>query len=345
MQKYSLFIGIDISKQTFDACIAWSSQQGSCPHHVFSQDTTGYKKLVRWVNKIASKNASHLGSCPKTSWFVYAEHTGLYGLRLARFLEQEHIPYLFDSPLRINRSLGLKRQKDDQADAQDIARCAMRRDFSQKVRPIPVKCLVKVHALLSLRHRLVRYKAGLQVAAKELIFTTEAPVYQAVENASKAVMDQILEQIKFCEKQIKKLLHADAQLSKLYELVNSVIGIGPIITAYVIVYTNGFTAFDNPKQFNCFMGTAPFKYKSGTSINQKDKVNSMANHKLKALFAMAAVSAVQHDPQIRDFFNRSLERGKEEPWIYNAIKTKLVKRIFAVVRRGTPYVVLDKHLK
>jgi len=59
---------------------------------------------------------------------------------------------------------------------------------------------------------------------------------------------------------------------------------------------------------------------------------------------MAAVTAINHDPQIRAFFKRSLERGKEEPWIYNAIKTKLVKRVFAVVKRGTPYVKLDNHL-
>jgi transposase len=294
--------------------------------------------MVQWVQEAAGQNTK------PSSWFVYGEHTGLYGLGLARFLEQNRIPYLLDSPLRISRSLGLKRQKDDPADAQDIARCAMRRDFGQKVRPIPAMILMKAHTLLSLRHRLVRYRVGLQVAAKELAFAAGPAISQPIEDSTEVVRETIAGQIKECERQIAGLLNCDGGLGRLYGLVKSVVGIGPVITAYLLVYTNGFTAFDNARQFNCFIGTAPFKYRSGTSIRQKDRVNSMANHKLKALFSMAAVTAVNHDPQIRAFFNRSLERGKEEPWIYNAIKAKLVKRVFAVVHRGSPYVVLDKHL-
>ncbi|MEM9885969.1 MAG: IS110 family transposase [Bacteroidota bacterium] len=344
MLKYKIFIGIDISKKWFDACLAWEGQIASCPHIRLEQNEAGFHQLVNWIKKQLCQSDELDAYLSKKYWFVYAEHTGIYGLPLARFFEQQHIPYLFDSPLRINRSLGLKRQKDDGADAQDIARCALRRDFNQKVRPIPAQTLLKIQALLGCRARLVRYQAGLRVACKELIFATQSTIHQPIETSTTTVVKSMNKQIHLIEQQIKQLIEADNELKRLYELVTSVIGIGKIMGAYLLVYTNAFTAFDNPKQFNCFIGTAPFKYQSGTSIKRKEKVNAMANHRLKALFSMSAVTAVNHDPQIRAFFQRSLERGKEEPWIYNAIKTKLVKRVFAVVKRGTPYVKLDKHL-
>lgn len=340
MLKYTLFIGIDISKLTFDACIVWSNQQGNCPHCKFEQNEQGYKKLVQWIKKIAASFCP----CEKKDWFIYAEHTGIYGLRLAQFFELNQIAYLMDSPLRISRSLGLKRQKDDPTDARDIAKCAMRRDFSEKVRPIPAKTLVQVHTLLSLRARLVRYMRGLETASNELAYATDAIIHGAIQDSTNVVAKTMAQQIKTCEKKIEYLLRSEAELNRLYDLVISVVGIGPIITAYMLVYTNGFTAFDNARQFNCFIGTAPFKYQSGTSIKQKDKVNTMANHKLKALFSMGAITAINHDPQIRNFCNESLNRGKEMPWIYNAVKGKLVKRIFAVVQRNSPYVILGKHL-
>jgi transposase len=73
MLKYTLFIGIDISKKTFDACITWSNQKGNCPHQQFDQTEKGFKKLLSWIKKYSDS------FCPseRRQWFVYAEHTGL----------------------------------------------------------------------------------------------------------------------------------------------------------------------------------------------------------------------------------------------------------------------------
>jgi len=206
MPKYKLFIGIDISKLWFDACLAWEGQTNHCPHVRLEQNETGFQQFLKWIKKNLSELDCLDSSCSKQHWFVYAEHTGIYGLPLARFFEQQQIPYLFDSPLRINRSLGLKRQKDDGADAQDIARCALRRDFNQKVRPIPAQTLLKIQALLGCRARLVRYQAGLKVACKELIFATQPSVYQPIEESTTMVTQTMNRQIRLIERQIKQLI-------------------------------------------------------------------------------------------------------------------------------------------
>ena len=40
------------------------------------------------------------------------------------------------------------------------------------------------------------------------------------------------------------------------------------------------------------------------------------------------------------YYNRKKEEGKESGVVLNAIKNKLIQRVFAVVKRGTPYVKL-----
>lgn len=40
-----------------------------------------------------------------------------------------------------------------------------------------------------------------------------------------------------------------------------------MIAATMIVYTNNFTAFEDPRKFNCFAGLAPFSYSSGFPLN------------------------------------------------------------------------------
>ena len=166
---------------------------------------------MQWIKK----NSNSFCPCEKEQWFVYAEHTGLYGMRLAQFLELNNISYLFDSPLRISRSLGLKRQKDDKTDSRDIAKCAMRRDFDEKVRPIPATILVKVQALLSFRARLVRYMRGLQTASKELVFSTESAIHHSVQDSTEIIATKMAQQIKRCEQEIKERLYSDPELKRL----------------------------------------------------------------------------------------------------------------------------------
>ena len=51
-----------------------------------------------------------------------------------------------------------------------------------------------------------------------------------------------------------------------------------------------------------------------------------------------ANSAYRWDPEIKAYYKRKVKEGKHHNLVINAIKCKLVNRIFAVVDRQTPYV-------
>ena len=52
---------------------------------------------------------------------------------------------------------------------------------------------------------------------------------------------------------------------------------------------------------------------------------------------MAAMSAIRHCPELKEYYLRKREEGKGKMTILNAIRNKLLHRIVAVVKRGTPY--------
>jgi len=88
------------------------------------------------------------------------------------------------------------------------------------------------------------------------------------------------------------------------ELITSVSGAGKQVAINTIVATQGFTKFDNPRKFACHAGVAPFNYSSGYSLKSKWKVSHRANKKLKKLFHMTALSAIQAPGELRDYYLR-----------------------------------------
>lgn len=337
MQKYSIFIGIDMSKQWFDAALYWPGLKGKQPQKQFENGPAGFEHLLKWVGQQSGQYRR------PGQWYACMEHTGIYGLALAYFLKGNQTTAVMECPLRISRSLGLRRGKTDAADARAIARYAQKEHLNITVRPLPSPLLLQVQTLLSLRNRLMRYEQGLKVAANELRRCVEPSIAGPVLEHTQFVSQPIQQRLKLLDKQAKNLLCSEPQLKNLYKLISSVVGVGPVITAYVLVYTNGFTAFRKARQFACYIGVAPFPYQSGTSIRQPDKVSYLANKRIKTLISTAVTVALNYDPEYKAFFKKHKALGKDNGWIYNALKNKMVHRIFAVVKRGTPYVVLDKH--
>ena len=134
-----------------------------------------------------------------------------------------------------------------------------------------------------------------------------------------------------------ELIAADEQLKNAYQLVSSVPGVGPQITCYLLVYTRCFTSFDNARQLACYAGVAPFEYSSGSSIRGRTKVSHLANKKLKSLLTMCALNTIKKENEFKIYYDRRKAEGKSHMSTLNIIRNKIVSRIFAAVRRGTPY--------
>lgn len=335
MKNYGLFIGIDISKKWIDVSLTITGDKSNMVHRRFDNHQPGFKKLLSWIGKFAKENKI------EKDWLICMEHTGVYSLPLCVFLKTKHLDYALESALQINRSLGIRRGKSDKADSKDIAKYAFQYHKSLKVNNLPSQQLMQIKNLLTFRKRLVKQRTAHKSSSTEFNkLMPEQFQLSLIKESTKEFISALNKQIRQVDKAIKEIINSNEELEKLYNLVTSVKGIGLVIGANMLVCTNAFKGFKNARQFACYIAVAPFGKSSGSSLNVAPKVGKLGSSKLKALFSNACMAAIQHDPQIKAYFNRKIEEGKTEGCVYNAIKNKLIARIFAVVKRGTPYVEL-----
>lgn len=330
--NFTSFVGIDISKKDFD--LAFLNDQGIvCQTKKFPNNNTGFKSMYEWIK----------AEGPTKNLLFCLEHTGVYCLSICVFFEEHGLNYSLQSGLQIKRSMGIQRGKNDRADARIIGKYAYLNRNEIDCYQLPSKIILKLKQLISYRERLVKSKVALKTASKELKAFTDKELSEYVVSDSDKHIKRIGESIKEIDKAFMKVIQEDPTLSKLFELVTSVKGIGQQIAINMIVITHGFTKFKNWRKFSCYCGLAPFEYRSGSSIRGKTKVSHLGNKKMKAVIGNGIASAIQHDPEIKAYYTRKLKEGKHKMVVMNAIKNKLISRAFAVVKRGTPFVPLFQH--
>ena len=328
--KIKQTIGIDISKLTFDVRI-----HSNQVYAAFDNDTKGFRKMIKWVNK------NNTFSEDETLYIF--EHTGLYSHQLAVFLTEQQILFALVPGLAVKRSLGICRGKDDKIDAKKLAKYAYEKREDIQAYDMPSEQINSLKHLLSLRGRLVKQRAGYKVCLNEqkrvLIKKKNVVLFDSQEKLIK----YLTKQIDAIEKEMDDIVNKSDSLKAIYDLITSIKSVGPQTALFTMVYTNVFTKFSTWRKFASYVGTAPFPNSSGTSLRGKTKVSNLAYKKIKSLLDQCAKSAIQHNPEMRIFYQRRIEEGKNEMSTINIIRNKILARIFAVVKRGTPYINTMKY--
>jgi transposase len=323
-------VGIDVSKLTLDVWLHKKQQ-----HKSFSNNEKGFKQLVRWVlNQSETSDFSELAFC--------YENTGLYSLPLSIYFHNLNACYFQVSGLLVKRSLGLIRGKNDKVDAKNLARFAFLHFHELKPYKLPSENILQLKQLLSFREKMVRQRKAHKAYLHELknVLNTDKSAF--VIQTTVDTIAFLNEKVNTVEKEMLALIKADEALVKTHKLVTSIKGVGMIVSATMIVYTNNFEAFDDWRKFACYSGTAPFEHQSGSSIRGRTRVSSLGNRALKTLLSMSAASAIQYNPEMKLYYRRRLQDGKNKMSTLNIIRNKILSRIFAVVHRQTPYVDLNK---
>ena len=158
----------------------------------------------------------------------------------------------------------------------------------------------------------------------------------------KKTIHYLTKQITALENHIKHLMSRDESLQKNYELLNTLKGVGLVLSCQLLYHTSNFKRFDSWRQFSSYCGIAPFEHSSGTSIHRKNRIHHIGDRKMKTLLTLASVSAIQCDKELKQYYNRKVAEGKPKMVAINNVRNKILSRAFAVVKRGTPYVELQK---
>lgn len=99
MIEFKTFVGIDISKQTFDAALVAKNAAGIY-HQCFSQNKEGFTAFLKWLKQQQAAVADTL---------ICMEHTGLCTNGIIHFLAEANTHLWVEMAIRIKRSMGLQR--------------------------------------------------------------------------------------------------------------------------------------------------------------------------------------------------------------------------------------------
>lgn len=320
MKNYVLNIGIDVSKSTLDICVLNSTSKE------FHQIKNKRKSVVSFFKPYRGVNVR-----------VCCENTGKYSWILLQVLTEYGILVYQVNPLHLKRSMGLVRGKNDIIDSYRIGLfISKNHEDLTPYQPID-KDIMKIKVLLSKRSLLVKQRAQHKSNYKEDKLFKEINL-EFLEDYTDALITFLTIKIKETEAMIVEIIKNNTdELKKQHKIITSISGVGKIVSWNVLVKTNAFKNITKARKFACYSGVAPFQFQSGSAIYSRPRVSHYADKSMKKLLHMAAMSAIQRNNDLRIYYLRKTSEGKNKMLVLNAVRNKIIQRIFAMIKSGKKY--------
>lgn len=273
----------------------------------------------------------------KERCLVCLEPTGHYTIATLNALVDLAMPTWLAHPRDIQKSIGLQRGKSDKVDALRIAEYARR--FKDKARLFSADNLKlgTVKQLFTRRRQLVEERKRYAVQVKDLNPCLELALRKEFDRFDKrqiAVLDKAIAKL---ESRIEEELRKHPEVWRKYGLLRSVPGVGLVLAAYLLATTDGFLRFPTARSLACQAGVVPYDHSSGTSVKGKPRISRQADLELKTLLHMSTLGIIQRPGELRSYYLRKVAEGKSKMCVINALRNKLIHRIYAVLGRGEPY--------
>ena len=322
--KKNWFVGIDVSKKWLDVAIfVENSDLKGYIHTQVNNDKQGYRELLRWLKE----NGVDASTC------TYGmEHTGFYSDGLQHFLDKKGCKYTMLEPAVIKHYPNQPREKNDRLDAAKIADYLFRFQDTIQLSREPDKTMERLREL----HRERKFYVEDRVC-----YLNRRQVVGKDEAKRLDKMIELLDkQIDTIEEKIRQIIQNDEALMENYLYLDSIKGIGFVNAVNAIVITQNFTVFKTAREYASYIGVAPHTKTSGTTVRWKPKPRKHCDLTAKADISQAAKIAVVHDVELKKFYERKCN-GKDDAdtvrKAMNAVKFKLVLRMFAVVKQKHTY--------
>jgi transposase len=310
-------LGIDVSKAKFD--VALLREAGKFKHRVFPNSAAGFAQLSAWLIK---QKAERVHAC--------MEATGAYSEPLATYLHEQGHAVSVVNPAQIKSyaESHLARAKTDKADATLIARFCSER-HPPEWRPLPRE----VRDLQALARRLDSLLEMRQMEANRL----EVAIAEAVRESLGEHLAYLDREMARTEALIRSHIDAHPGLRGQRELLLSIPGIGETTAAKLLGEIMDVKLYESARQLAAFAGLAPRLHESGSSVRKRAKLSKTGAPRLRKALYFPAISAIRHNPYVRQMSERLRARGKCPMQVIGAAMRKLIHLAYGVLKSGRPF--------
>lgn len=317
---YRLWCGIDVAAKTFT--VSWTLDRSRYTQPItLPQTSDGFASLQQHLRAL---------QIPPQQTLIVLEATGSYWLRLAVTLHTAGYILSVANPLQVHhwaKSLS-RRGKSDPLDARMLTQYAVER----QPRPWspPPEVYHELRQRLTTREGLMAMR---QQARNQLHALHQWPVQViAAQQAIEHIVAELDKQIAILDAAIVQVLR-DGAWAASAELMQTVTGIGPLTTAWVLVLTVNWELCPSAEAATNYAGLSPLVRESGTSVRGRAKLGRGGNARLRTAFYRATINAARFNPIIKAFYERLRAAGKPRKVARCAAARKLLHLTYAVVRK------------
>jgi transposase len=270
---------------------------------------------------------------------ICAEHSGQYNYPLIYSCECDMYKLWLENPNQIKiYCSGLQQGKNYRLSPKQIAIYGSRNSDKIKLTSQPVS---EVEHLKQLHNELEMLEVDSAKLHSQL-FDQKNYMSEEVFNINATRLINLLrgleDAIATIKSEIKCIFADNSFLSEQLELLTSIESVDNDIALKMIVETDAFTRFENCRQFCSHAGIAPLN--KVLKINERSihTIHPKADKGIKTILNQAALSIVKKkDSELKNYYIRKVKEGKDEKIVLNAIRVKLVARMFAVIKNKQRY--------
>lgn len=298
-------VGIDVGKSALDILILELDLHWQCDN--------SEEAIKALVTRLARYKLSR----------VVVEATGGYERKLVYALAEKELPAVVVQPMQVRqyaKAQGVL-AKTDKMDARILAEFGA--VIKPEVRPIQTKKIRFIRDLLARRRQLMEAR------------TQELNRIQKAEKALQATHARLIKifdkEVQWVDKHLSKEISEVTEWQQTYDLLKSVPGVGDGV-AHTLLGELPELGSLTSRQVGALCGLAPYNRDSGQMKGKRRIKGGRAP--IRTMLYMAMMSAIQHNPVMKKFFNRLVAEGKHKKVALTACMRKMMTILNAMVRDG-----------
>lgn len=312
------YIGIDVSSQKLNIC-------------VLSNDKFSNYVIINSVESLETFiKDKHIKS---NNTVVGVESTGRYHLICQNTFVKKGYEFRVINPILTSQKIrsSIRKKKTDKTDAQLIVNLLMQGEGKLVTED---QLDTTRRSILRAEKKLIDYKTSIDKIVKGLEREQKNDkMYNTIDR-----IESLVDDLEECIKDVDKEALSEEDITKTEELIDSIPGFAKKLSAIVVTEVRDFSRFPSSNEFKAYVGIDSRVIQSG-NICHLGKITKRGNAHLRHAFYLAAQVARQHDPQLKAFYSKKKLEGKPTRVCICAVARKLCERVFAVVQRGSPYIV------
>ena len=308
MSHQSIYVGIDVAKDTLDVCIIPVEETFSIPY-----TEADISVLIKRLKKLDTT-------------LIVVEATGGYEMELVVALAAKALPVTVVNPRQVRdfaKATGTL-AKTDRIDAQILAQFA--EAVQPEVRQLKDEQARELDALILRRRQLI----DMLVAEKNRLNRSAKSVRKDIQ----AHITWLKKRLKDTDKHIDNFIKSSPLWCVTDELIQSILGVGRVLSFTLLARLPELGRL-NRRQIAMLVGVAPLNRDSGQYRGRRCVWGGRKD--VRNVLHMTTLAAVQYNPVLTDYYQRLCKAGKPKKVALTATMRKLLVIINAMVKNHSTW--------